>query len=444
MIGKVKRGGERGQTIILVAISIVSLLAMAALAIDVVTLYVASSEIKRAADAAALAGAKAIADSGVTTLQASDGALPAAQALAASMANAAINAVLPANPVAGSAPACNNCPVTPNWNLQGNYQGNPTLTVRLTQTGLPTFFAKIWGRTGSTVSATSTAEVYNPSNNSSYTPIAPTAVKPWLVANADPYTGASPKQFINSANLVEGGSAIGETFDLTADCATGGSVCTLKSPPPPPYAGKNPSPPYYFVYYVPALVTLNAGNNVCPSCSSGLPFEQSIECADVATTYSCGSGGASFDSSVNPGGAGGPSALGAECLTQAGGPGPNPPESQDQLAMGFPNAPPQITAGTYAGNPYSGSLVSTSSSIVTIPIVDPFPTAPGTVTVVGFMQAFINGVEPGVSLDPNAGDIDITVLNISGCNATSNGNPPVVGGQGTSPVPVRLIAPPTP
>ena len=47
----------------------VSLLAMAALAIDVVTLYVARTEVQRAADAAALAGAKALADSGVTTLR---------------------------------------------------------------------------------------------------------------------------------------------------------------------------------------------------------------------------------------------------------------------------------------------------------------------------------------------------------------------------------------
>jgi uncharacterized membrane protein len=53
-----QRSHERGQTMIFVAISIVSLLALAALAIDIVTLYVARTEIQRAADAAALAGAK--------------------------------------------------------------------------------------------------------------------------------------------------------------------------------------------------------------------------------------------------------------------------------------------------------------------------------------------------------------------------------------------------
>ena len=72
---------EKGQTILLVAISLISLLAMAALAIDIVTLYSARSEIQRAADAAALAGAKAIADSGITTLLITDTNFATVQAL---------------------------------------------------------------------------------------------------------------------------------------------------------------------------------------------------------------------------------------------------------------------------------------------------------------------------------------------------------------------------
>lgn len=42
----------------------------------------------------------------------------------------------------------------------------------------------------------------------------------------------------------------------------------------------------------------------------------------------------------------------------------------------------------------------------------------------------------------NAGDINITVLNIAGCSTANNGANPIVGGAGTSPVPVRLITPP--
>src|SRR5262245_53291264 len=101
------RRSERGQTILLVAISLVSLLAMAALAIDVVTLYVARTEIQRSADAAALAGAKALVDSGITTLPPGD---TSADNLARSMATAAVLAVVNAsapfqNPVAGSPPS---------------------------------------------------------------------------------------------------------------------------------------------------------------------------------------------------------------------------------------------------------------------------------------------------------------------------------------------------
>jgi uncharacterized membrane protein len=94
------RQRERGQTIILVAIGLVSLLAMAALAIDVVTLYAARSETQRAADAAALVAAKAIADSGFTTLPPTDPHITdgSARTLAQNMATAAINAMLnPAN-----------------------------------------------------------------------------------------------------------------------------------------------------------------------------------------------------------------------------------------------------------------------------------------------------------------------------------------------------------
>src|SRR5712692_10818918 len=92
-----RRPAERGQTIVLVAVALVSLLGMAALAIDVVTLYVARSEMQRAADAAALAGAKAFVDSGVTTD-------PTRQTLAQDMANATINSIVLQNKVAGVAP----------------------------------------------------------------------------------------------------------------------------------------------------------------------------------------------------------------------------------------------------------------------------------------------------------------------------------------------------
>ncbi len=179
------RPRERGQTMIFVAISIVSLLAMAALAIDIVRLYGARSEVQRAADAAAMAGAKAIADSGFTSLQATDPNYGAAQTLAQTMATQAINAMLTTasiNLVAGQPPV----PAAPPAFDFAGHPGSYQVTVVLNSVNLPTFFSKIWGQGGSTAKATATAEVYNPANLPTFTPISPRSVKPWLVANADP------------------------------------------------------------------------------------------------------------------------------------------------------------------------------------------------------------------------------------------------------------------
>ena len=54
---------------VLVAVAMVSLLAMVALAIDITSLYVAQSQAQSAADAAELAGAKMFVTSGFTSVQ---------------------------------------------------------------------------------------------------------------------------------------------------------------------------------------------------------------------------------------------------------------------------------------------------------------------------------------------------------------------------------------
>jgi hypothetical protein len=57
---------ESGQTIYIVAVALVVVLGMAALAVDVTFFYAAHSQAQKAADAAALAGAKAFVSSGFT------------------------------------------------------------------------------------------------------------------------------------------------------------------------------------------------------------------------------------------------------------------------------------------------------------------------------------------------------------------------------------------
>src|SRR5262249_38100143 len=113
-------GDQGGQTIAIVALSMVSLLAMAALAIDLTTLYVARGEIQRAADSAALAGAKAFVDSGVTTDPTNTGLQAVAQQLANSYA---VSAALQNN-VAGAAAQLAGPPV-----LNFSLLGDPRITV---------------------------------------------------------------------------------------------------------------------------------------------------------------------------------------------------------------------------------------------------------------------------------------------------------------------------
>jgi hypothetical protein len=444
------RERERGQTILLVAIGIVSLLAMAALAIDVVTLYAARSETQRAADAAALVGAKAIADSGFTTLSSTDPHMVdgTAQTLALNMATSAIKAMLNVNnsplinQVAGMQPGLVGTPTLffPATAIPPN--SNPHITVTLETTNLPTFFARIWGNRTARVTASATAEAYNPANVQNFTPIAPKGVKPWLVANADPISGVP---FINPVSGTVENNVIGEQFYLHSDCKNPPlTPCSLADNPPGIPGSSNGGHPQ--VDYVAALITPNTGSNVCPACAGATDYEQSIECADLTTSYqvlSCGGGATSAQwyNGVNPGGLGGTSDLGAECLINAAGTGNG--QGQDTLSDPtlWPASPIQPKAES---GPQFGNWVTTSNSIVTIPIIDTtnlIPTTGGAVQIDGYIQAFINEVHGGGN-PKHQGDIQITVLNIAGCSTTPNGANPVVGSGGSSPVPVRLITPP--
>ncbi len=60
--GAKDRQSERGVTMVLVAMAIVAIMAMAALSIDVVTLYLANAESQRSANTAALAAARILSD----------------------------------------------------------------------------------------------------------------------------------------------------------------------------------------------------------------------------------------------------------------------------------------------------------------------------------------------------------------------------------------------
>ena len=137
------RKNERGITIVLVAISLLSLLGMAALAIDVSTLYMAHEEAQRAADAAALAGARMFASSGYTSasssLTASDICQTSAVPGAAAAANRQAEAVAAQNLIAGQPAAVQSitCTLT---------AANPQISVTIQRTGIAHFLWADLGR----------------------------------------------------------------------------------------------------------------------------------------------------------------------------------------------------------------------------------------------------------------------------------------------------------
>ncbi|MGA9509843.1 MAG: pilus assembly protein TadG-related protein [Candidatus Sulfotelmatobacter sp.] len=470
------RSKQRGFTMAFVAITMVAIISMAALSIDLGTLYEAKAEAQRAADAAALAAAQVISTSGITgdpTNGPTDGSWTAACG-AGGLATLAATNVANQNLIGGNVPS----KVTVNYGtsagvgtatsctgLGAAFAANPVVQVYVQQAKLPTFFARIFSLipggtfSNSGVSATAAAEAFNPSSSSPMVPVRPRCVKPWMVPNFDPGHGAGAVPFVSASTgaLTTPGTStsgvIGETFSLVPDCGFSGGrrsrPCTISESP---QAKSGPPPTLDYVPgQTPSSSIAIASNSKIAACSeaSRNDYTKAVAGCDQTTIYACGVSGAgnAVDLTEDPGPPRNDSANAAECLINADGAGPD--LGQDVLVpdtAGPPyNYPFQINAGTEsalvtAGGIASGSQISSSPSIVSLPIYDNTvaPTigtgSTGTipVTIVGFLQVFINSVNSGT------GAINVTVMNIAGCG-NSAASPPVYG---TSPVPVRLITPP--
>ena len=457
---------------VLVAIAMVAIIAMAALSIDIITLYLAKEEAQRAADTAALAAARVISISGMTgdpnnsasSWQAICGPPPnpATRAAIAVVQQNAVGSIAIATPSvtvtysAGTSGASSaDCSTLP-----PAFAVNPMVTVQVKRPSLPTFFSRIWGNTGNSVSATATAEAFNPSNSGNVgngpvgtiAPVQPLCAKPWLVPNLDPgnpsctnvgnctpFVDPGTGQ-IKSPGISLNGTAtngvIGETFWLSPDCKHTGSSCQLRHTPPQAnysLATYVKGPPN--LQFVPGQAPTTTPAAV-PACATGLDlYQQAIAGCDQSTVYQCGVQSSSssnpnmVDLSENPDY---DTADAAQCLVHEPG--------QDVINDSV--YPFQMQAGSsnplVGGTLSAGSTISTSNSVVSVPIYDSATSVaqnPTTqpVTIVGFLQVFINQVD-------QYGNVSVTVLNVAGCgNGSSTPNPPI---PGTSPVPIRLITPP--
>jgi hypothetical protein len=146
----------------------------------------------------------------------------------------------------------------------------------------------------------------------------------------------------------------------------------------------------------------------------------------ITAIYACGivGGGVQADLTFDPGQTFGETATATRCMIR------DPGQDWLDTASSAPSrAGPNNAAVT------SGTPLTSSNSIVTLPIAEipgPLTGSNPPVTIVGFLQVFINAVDAN-------GNVNVTVLNVAGCSNTAATSTPTV--SGSSPVPVRLITP---
>jgi Flp pilus assembly protein TadG len=472
----IRRRNENGATLLLVAAGLVFMLGMCALAIDLVTGYLARVQCQRAADAAALAGAKVLANSCATTT----GGCSMGGAQEALATQSAV-AIAGENPVMGLAPtSATMCPPTCTSPVTGFTYPNstePQITVTIYrdsshQDALPTLFAKIFGIDTMNISASATAEAYNPAGNNQQITVG--CIKPFLVPNCDPNFPVLNGDPRGNPNCACGGQGVTQgdcpaTFNSnyvmsyyvyppTAAAAVAGTVVN-----PGDYVAGGCSTPSSCTGGIRGApwVLHNNLNNPVPSqwytiafsTQSGKAYENYIQqCAPqsiACTTYLGTLNGKKV----------GPTDQGVNDLIGANNDGFQ--QGQDYLCSPYswPGAPSGCdtsmpTSGFTiipgANNPYGyksatsySTLSGQSNGITTIVLYDGTQLSPGgsTTQVQGYMQLFIQAADHKSNTDNVYG----TVMSVSGCGggvSVGGGNPPPVTSTGGSYIPIRLIQQP--
>jgi hypothetical protein len=427
------RKNEQGTIITLVAVFMLFVVgAMAALSIDAVTIYTARSEAQLAADGAALAAARVIANSGATS-DSSGALLLAVETIPGGPAQAVAIQVAQNSMVGGRYLVASNGEVVVTFS---GVTTNPRVSVRTQRTDLPTFFARIWGNKQVTVGASATAEAYNPSGGigstgTSSPPVAPLCVKPWLLPNLDPSTSGTIFNATGGITnpLLLGWSSItaAPTSPMTPACTSGvGGDCSGGAlPPPTPW-----------IYYPGDPSTFPPPTTALPTCSlvPTLTAYQASVAGCIQTPISCNINNANVDitsyTTRNSETADAVNCL-AHDTTSGGG---------DTVA---PNAVPasapfQFLAGNNNPVVAANADVMVSDSLVTVPVFD---NGNGTVLasgnqLVGFVQLFLN--PDSTPSDPATGKVNTTIINMAGCGPGPAAQP--IFGNGASPVAVRLIS----
>jgi Flp pilus assembly protein TadG len=417
---------QRGASLVLIAASMVVMLGLCALAIDIASFYVARSEAQRSADAAALAGATVFVTSSCTS------GTTGCSAVQTAATNEAIS-VGNKNLVSGVNPNIQTGDVTFNFTPATD----PRITVTVQRTSgrgnaLPTFFGQVFGISTVDVSATATAEAYNPGNGNGPT-VGTVCVKPWLMPNCDP----TNTNAINSLCSGTQSYYVNPSTNTIVNPSVIGTLLTIKPGSP----GQTIASSQFF----PVILPPGTAPAECPTCSNGggggngaALYRQNIECCNTRT-LTCGA----VTLQPETGNVVGPTRQGVDCLIHEGSQG----SGQDILNS---TSPRSITGGSNNPNPaLVGQTITSSDSIVSAPIYDGAQLCPGkscaasvTANIVGFMQLFVKD-----ETNPQ-GTVEAYILNISTCGASAGGGGGggggtpggTVTGGGLSPVPIRLVS----
>jgi len=423
----------------MVAASLVVLLGLAGLAIDLAALYVGRSEAQRAADAAALAGAKTFVTSGYTvgSVTASDLCPTSATSPPSGIAGTAAASEGASNTVGGQTLAASQFTATCDFshNVVGGISNDPLITVSV-MASMPTFFMKIFGITSENVSAIATAEAFNPTGTSACF----SCIKPFFLPNCDYYPAHVTAANTNSLCPPQNGQA-GGYWVYPPNSANEG-----KTPNPGDYPTgirgepwqlhTNSGPSKWFEIAFSEMPNSSGSN--CSGTQSKTQFEESVyQCTTVA--YACGDKLCALDGKAN-----GPNGHSVGCLITYG----QSCNSQNVTSVDSISTVPPFTMTAGAGNPFTSSgTITQSASLVTVPIYDGSQMSPGNsqglaVSIVGWMQLFIKDIQHQGQND----NIDVIVLNATGCgtsgsgggsNSCASGGGAVGGGGGF--LPVRLV-----
>jgi hypothetical protein len=453
---------EEGMTLFMVAALLFVLLGMAAVAVDLVSFYVNRSEAQRAADAAALAGAKKF-------LQYVNGVTP--QFVIESIARQEAQVVGAQNMVSGQPAAIASTDVTFDFSVPNN----PRITVIVQRTAaaeaadlildpttpsqrgpVPTFFGKAIGIDEVDIEVAATAEAYKPGVGDP--PVCVGCIKPWILPNCDPDHDSTPG--LPSANpncpddadpYINSDGTIAHDGPVTTGGVIGQAV-TLKYGSP----HDAPAPSQFHPIQIPP----GTDPEICPECAKqpggsegpgAALYRHNIACCNTNTIV-CGT---NVEIELETGNMVGPTGQGVQCLIHQGNGNQG---GQDTIEF---HDPPDPNYGFYtihagSSNPLvnadvlnEGDPINLSSSIVTIPLYEGFPLCPGnscggSVTIVGFLEVFIT--EVGQPQNTVYGYI----TGISGCGsggstATCDDSEEPGGGGGSTVgtggqlIPVRLI-----